>query len=110
MVFFFLVYLYCEKSYSVLEWFSFFLKTLYNWARVTVWGSLRAKRSEAAEGGFASRRELLLSQWVNQYIRRAATRPAPARPGPAMTLFEGLYLRMQARYGAQIFRDDGNTW
>ena len=65
---------------------------------------MRAKRSETAEGGFALRRELLLSQWVNQYIRRAAT-----RPGPAMTLFEGLYLRMQARYGAQIFRDDGNT-
>ena len=40
---------------------------------------LRAKRSEAAEGGFASRRDLLLSQWVNQYIRRDP-RPGPPRP------------------------------
>ena len=69
---------------------------------------LRAKRSEAAEGGFASRRELLLRQWVNQYIRRDP-RPGPAQPGPTMTLFEGLYLRKEARYGAQIFRDYGCT-
>ena len=41
-----------------------------------------AKRSKAAEGGLAARKEHLLSQWVNQSIRRDP-RPGPAQPSPA---------------------------